>query len=649
MCQEYWIWSEPLAFDCNAADFGAGDFIRRVGHRIDGISLLMSHMDFIVLYQGMGTEYELAPDYCSRNAHPRNRERERQRWTNFQLRGLVSELKKHDIKVFLSVFRAYHDNKYHHEFGTDHPGVSPIGFFDDGRDFQDFFAEKLVQTVTGYGFDGWHAADAQGPAGAINGGTPAVLQRDFEHFIAFSGIGDFPEQLRTVSDDDAPARARRSEYIWEHFRFEWIKYISSRWLSFHAAAAEALHRCGRDHMMNSCCAKSVFESGFYFGLDTRELAGIGVDYFVVESVATSSALISARPGMEFDIFAETAELAAALPGVKILALTGIQDVVESYNSILHAPARLERDIYCVMNQTMMTENGEKRCTDGVMYCLGDGIPAAEWDLVNTMYKQATDFTPVSTEGYCRLYDHDLFDRLFKDHDRHGTLSPYLWVSDMMRNNVQFSAICDSKQLELVKNLPLFVPCFDLLDEELLKKIYEREQLTVLVGNILDVKMPDNGSTVLACRISEKYQAGCIILNGKAEKCTEINTVQQPFDNAARFRFVSDRAPAMQLPDEFISTLAAVMKRQLFHPMPEKAFAVIQQTAQGRRRIAMCSDSSFYVIPDFRITQPVKKLHQVTPTPHDLTVTDDRLSFTGSRGVFNNIHIPPHGVFVLETE
>ena len=67
--------------------------------------------------------------------------------------------------------------------------------------------------------------------------------------------------------------------------------MTRRWTEFEAKAAAALHSVGREIMLNSCEAKSIFEAGLYIGFEKRGLGKAKVDYLLVESVATFCNLI----------------------------------------------------------------------------------------------------------------------------------------------------------------------------------------------------------------------------------------------------------------------------------------------------------------------------------------------------------------------
>ena len=121
-----WVWIEPIGFDSALPDYGVGSYLERAGFPLKGVSLLMTALDFILLHDGMEKERTLWPDACSRRAHERNQERDRQVWTTWQIRGLVEEFHRRGVLVYLSVFRYYLENAWYHEWMADHPfSISP--------------------------------------------------------------------------------------------------------------------------------------------------------------------------------------------------------------------------------------------------------------------------------------------------------------------------------------------------------------------------------------------------------------------------------------------------------------------------------------------------------------------------------------------
>ncbi|MEI6504243.1 MAG: hypothetical protein WCP21_24790, partial [Armatimonadota bacterium] len=103
MNYEAWLWTELLAFDNTSCDLGVGEYLERLGFTPTGISLMASASDFIVLHEDLSEERPLFPDVCARFGQAGNEERQRQDWTNFQLRDLVAKLQAAGVQVYVSV------------------------------------------------------------------------------------------------------------------------------------------------------------------------------------------------------------------------------------------------------------------------------------------------------------------------------------------------------------------------------------------------------------------------------------------------------------------------------------------------------------------------------------------------------------------
>ena len=177
------IWMQLLGFDRNDADKGAARFLEQTGFVPDGACALVFHPDFFHQHKGMEEEYVLHPDNCAYYGIPRNIERERQPWTNYDLRDLAANLEKHGSHLYASIFGSSLNNKFHKEWIFDHPEIFRHGKkgaenshgtlfalkrFKDGTYYEDFFIEKVCQTLQDYGLRGIHLADGFCPQGGGN-------------------------------------------------------------------------------------------------------------------------------------------------------------------------------------------------------------------------------------------------------------------------------------------------------------------------------------------------------------------------------------------------------------------------------------------------------------------------------------------------
>jgi len=664
MKEEAWIWTELLAFDNVQKDYGVEEYIKRVGFVPDGISLLLSAIDFVLLHQGMKTEYELFPDVCSRLAHEENEERKRQKWTNHQLRGLVCHLRGRGVKVFFSFFVPGHDIVFHHEWCMDHPevllgsknyGIIPcavnmLARLKDGTLFEDFFVEKLTETVCDYGFDGWHGADSQGPLGSLCGSDASdefVFQ--FAEYIGTERLGS--EYLEKM--DDSPEKmSRRLEYIWKNFNKEWADFTSKRWVSLWSKASAAMHSLGKETMINSPMTKSVFESVFYFGLDYREIAKIGVDYLLVESVSTSITLINGGEERLFDYCGALAELKASTPGMKLLMMPGVKDVVESYDSLRHAPARLERDFYMLANQTILQGNALSRCADGYIVCLGDGITPQEWIFLNTLRKEAFSFEPAENGELVWLLEPKVFDPMRADHQKHGTWPPYLQISHLVENYaLDISCVCTADSLDHVRQ-PLLVPNFDLLDQKLQDKLMSEKRMPVfLLGNFSGKELPSNASAVF-CRIKEDCKIGCVALNApvQAQK-TDVPCPENlhPFDWTNYRKSVENRCPRMDIPEGFWTAVAKLIRDCIGEsPLenPQDGTLVMgMKNRQSLKRVALISRLHKYAVAKYRIEGEPEHIEKISPFPYSKLMKKGK--YLGCKDAYSPLHVPPMGMMAFE--
>ena len=172
-----WCWIELIGFDNTSDDFGVSDFISRAGFVPTGVSLLISWLGFVFEHEGIENEKRLNPGECSYVGHRFCPERERQNWTNYQLKGLVNSLHKHGIQVYISFFNycSYLDdnkNIFKDPFHINHPEVFEkdsekepyisthmLKRLSDGSFYEDILQEKTVKVLCDYNFDGLQIAD----------------------------------------------------------------------------------------------------------------------------------------------------------------------------------------------------------------------------------------------------------------------------------------------------------------------------------------------------------------------------------------------------------------------------------------------------------------------------------------------------------
>ena len=402
-------------------------------------------------------------------------------------------------------------------------------------------------------------------------------------------------------------------------------------------------------MINSPFAKSIFESIFYFGLDYRDLAEIGIDYVLMETVSTSLSLIAGKPERVFDYCGSLAEFKACMPNSKLILLTGVKDVLESWDALRHAPARLERDTWLLANETIMLDNELIRCADGLLTCLGDGISKTEWSQLRKIYDNAFSLKSSESGEMVWLCAPEVFDPLRDAHRDFGVWPPYHTVSHLVENaNIDISTACTPASLDALKR-PLLVPAFDLLNPCLKSKLLARtEYPTVLIGNFHSEPIPASADAVF-CNLAEGFRIACVLLNGNGTRIhLEIEEDLAPFSWLTFNRFVRNRCPRMSIPEKFWEAVRGLIRSCLPESdllnSSEGLHVARLKNATGIEQIALYSTKETYATPQFRLPEAVRlrKLSGFPFSPFEskeghLALPDERWK----------IQIPPNGMILFD--
>lgn len=72
---ERWVWTELIGFDNQQPDLGVGQYLDTAGFVPTAVCLLIGSPDFVLSHAGMEKEVTLAEEYCSRDGHEFNQER----------------------------------------------------------------------------------------------------------------------------------------------------------------------------------------------------------------------------------------------------------------------------------------------------------------------------------------------------------------------------------------------------------------------------------------------------------------------------------------------------------------------------------------------------------------------------------------------
>lgn len=476
---EKWLWIELIGFDNQEKHLGVNNFLDRVGFIPDGLSLLLYNPDFIHSHRGLRENSLLDATFCSYGARSCNEERKRQEWTKFQLQYLVSELQKHGIAVYFSVFDQIisHDGRErlnipqrpewleaHHELlyvtgkAENISYLCPLKRLEDGTYYEDFFVRQLRAVLEDYGFDGFHGAD-----GYAHPRIP-VYNGDFSD--------DMIEQFTESTSIVVPAgkTPEKADWILKCAGWQWRDFHARRQQRFWEKTVTMLRSINRKLIFNTAWTRDPFEAKYRYGVDYRLLADIGVHEFIVEAPAAVVELEgwNKTPYSTLDKYMSMImRIKAYVPDCKLILLNCIKDGMEQYNVLRHAPAMLESEIFSMANVFSTVSDGKtEKCLSGVMACLADGITSAEWEMIKKNWDNGLTPNEEVPVGATVVWSVEAFAREYENYVSSSTLcNSYQMHYRLLGNGAPLCNICDIGLLDSMRGcLAVIHPIFFTADE-----------------------------------------------------------------------------------------------------------------------------------------------------------------------------------------
>lgn len=507
------IWMNLLGFDRNDPDKGVRRFLDQTGFVPDGVAALMFHLDLVHLHRGMEEEYELFPDNCAYYGIPRNTERERQPWTNHDLRNLADELKKNGSGLYASFMGTTMNNLFHREWYNEHPEILNHGRFGaenaknhfvlkrfkDGTYYEDFFADKLCQVLQDYHLEGVHLADNFCPSRA-NLLYLHEYSTDFvDQFLTYSGAVLPFEIASTMGDDSKEAEEKRSAWIYAHLREELIEFHTWRWERFFQKLCARVHAIGKKVMVLGMYCTDPFETRYCLGIDLRRLVKSGVDYITANVLPTSCYLIGKddRPYYFHRYMAIVSTTAAHLPKGHLLSMLGLQDATEEWSAMNHAPCLHEKDMYTTMAYQLVDGDGTSRALEGYYLCLGDGIPQEDWDWERERLEVALSSGCRRVISPAMLWSDYAYENMLHEYIHTRRWTPFKLFYELAKEGVHPAAAVTPEGLINYEGT-LIVPNFDMISAEEMAAVTSYDKGSVFCTASPDFEPEDYGLNPTIC-------------------------------------------------------------------------------------------------------------------------------------------------------
>lgn len=656
---ERWIWTELIGFDNTQPDMGVGEYLQSAGFTPTTVCLLIGSPDFILSHESLGHEAPLHPDFCARDGHDHNPHRQRQVWTNRQLQELIRQLQSQGVAVFLTVFTRFYQNQFHHEWISDHrevcmvfaslgwvSSINSLARLADGGYYEDYFIPKLVETLTYYGFDGWHGADGYGP---LNG---PLWRVDFSDDMVgqFGGASrlSLPPEVIGECGYDAGKLEARAAWIWRHARHEWIEFYADRWAGFWQKAMAALHAAGKRGVINSAWGRAPFESLYRYGIDYRRIVDAGVDGIVVETVAAGLAM-DPRPGAahesrHYDFLSMLMLIRAYVPNTRLIFLHNAHDVVEQWDAIRHMPTLLEREIYALANVWHHADDGPLQpAADGFLVCLGDGLDPDHWRWLRARWELAFDAAPRRTLGAMVVWSDAAMAAQVSDFTETRAWTPHRLLFHLMTRGAMVQATVRAADVERVEG-PLLVLNPHLFTPEELREVatYDRGPL-VAIGPDLGCLLPgETGfSDVLApgqlqCRVRG---ADCVV---PPELPAAEETIPPDLTDLPEPQGYWDHMYFREVSEGFIRACVDVINCASGAPgvvdAAETVTLMAVEQEPGVLRIALKNKSDVYARPTVDVGKTIEGVHVLTDFP-SLRIVPEGTRFS--------VRVPGKGVTVVD--
>ena len=629
-------WMPLTGFDKDLPDKGVSTLLHRTKFDLHGVCLFVFHPDIVHHHNGMEEVRILPPDNCSYYANPYNEERNRQEWTNHDLRDLATELRSHGTECFISIMGVMLENRFHEEWLVDHPELRvqsktgpatllAIKRFADGTYYEDYFADKLCQVMEDYGFSGVHISDAFCPQ------FPVVHKGDFsldllEQFSCYQDIS-LPEDLIADPADTPENVTRRGDWIWEHYRAEWIEFLNWRWNCFWKKICDRMHAIGKKVFVLGMYCTDPFDTAYLCGVDLQGIVRAGVDYLMPNMAANGSSIARNRFWPYYQ-WANMMPLSDAYaPDAKKLNMLGVKDAAEEWDMLHHAPTLLDRDISFLPSYLRYQKDGTlKRCIDGYNVCLADGIYEDEWKWLRERFDIGFSALPVKTLAPTMVWSDTVHHNMLREYIKTRRWTPHKFLYELNWAGAQMGAIVRSEDLSDACG-DLFVPNFDLLSNEEQEQIASYRGGTVICTAAAEF-LPEACGITPQLQFTDEaspFRNTVFAFGGKAIDPEEILSLaaepddtpgmEDPFHAPESPYSLTHDMPYQKVSAGFVKALAALIKSTYSDRFTSTHPVIPMQMADGAIRIYVLNDDRLHYANAIITTKsPILRVKNVSKFP-----------------------------------
>ncbi len=614
---EIFAWMPLLGFDKDKSDKGVGQLLERMNFTPHAVSVFLCHPDIVHHHDGVDKVRQLPPDNCSYHANPYNEERRRQDWTNKDLKALVDNLTAKGIESYLGIMGIDFFNAHHEEWLYDHIelkshlrnikwSLNVLKRFKDGTYYEDFFAEKLCQTLSDYGFDGVHVTDNFCPSG---GGWREYSCDMVGQFYDYVGR-EMPEELKNLTEETEEHIGLRGDYIEKNIKQEWIEFFAWRWEKFWKKICDRLHAIGKKAFVLGQYCTDPFATLYTRGVDLRRIVNAGVDYLMTNAYANASTMRHAgRPWSYYEHTTVCALTDAFTDKGKKLQMLGVKDASEEWDVLHHAPTLLERDISYMSSYHRQKENGYKHTLDGFIVCLSDGIYEDEWKWLRERFEVGFKDSPEKYISPSLVWSDAAHYAILPEYIKKRRYTAHKWMNSLDWAGANIGAVVRSEDIN-ENSGDLFVPNFDLLSEEEQSRLASYKGGSVIatasamgdfkpenVGITPDIYFEDHDTPFVnmafAYNIDIEDKEAILNMAGEDDDTPVLEDPQNANDN---INTVSTQIPYQKVSIGFRKALAKLMKINTEKIFEASHGVITMKMKDGALRIYVMNDDRLRYAP-----------------------------------------------------